>query len=177
MFNKSLLLLPLLLLAACGNGTNATPLAAQPSRPDTTGKDAAGKAAPKKVAVAPTGQRHAFDTAAAGGLRPLVRETYHYAGEGSRDPFKPYVEQVERGPELPDLRLVALLYDDRDPGGSIATFRDIGNDHRYTVSPGQRIGRITVGTVTANTVKLRIDDFGTSREQTYMMRKPEDQKP
>jgi hypothetical protein len=174
-----LLALPLLLLAACGgSGTKVTPLAAQtPPKAEDAGKDTtAAKPGVKKVAAAvPSG--HRFDTAAAGGLRPIVRETYQYASEGSRDPFKPYVEQVERGPELPDLRLVALLYDDRDPSGSIATFRDIGNDHRYTVSPGQRIGRITVATVTSNTVKLRIDDFGTAREQTYMMRKPEDSKP
>ena len=88
-----------------------------------------------------------------------------------RDPFRPYIDQSERGPELPDLRLVALLYDNRDPKGSIATFRDIGNDHRYTVSPGQRIGRISMVNVTANTVKLRMDDFGTVREQVYTMRK------
>ena len=85
--------------------------------------------------------------------------------------------QVERGPELADLRLVAILYDDRDPAGSIATFRDIGNDHRYTLVPGQRIGRISVVSVGRNTVKLREDDFGTARDQTYALRKPEDRTP
>ncbi len=110
-------------------------------------------------------------------MRPLVRETFKYEGSTVRDPFKPYIDLSERGPELPDLRLVALLYDESDPTGSIVTFRDIGNDHRYTVSPGQRIGRISVVSVTANTVKLRMDDFGTVREQTYALRKPEDQKP
>lgn len=173
MRNKAILLVPALFLIACGGGGAATPPVA--ANPDSVAKDAGTKAAAaKKSANAP---HHVFDTVAAGGARPLVRETFRYEAASVRDPFKPFVDQVERGPELPDLRLVALLFDDRNPNGSIATFRDIGNDHRYTVSPGQRIGRISVVSVTATTVKLRIDDFGTTREQTYAMRKPEDQKP
>lgn len=84
---------------------------------------------------------------------------------------------MELGPELADLRLVAILYDNRDPAGSLATFRDIGNDRRFTVAPGQRIGRITVVSVGRNNVKLREDEFGTARDQTYALRKPEDQRP
>jgi hypothetical protein len=176
MRNRAILLVPVMLLVACGGGGGTTtPPVAAAANPDSVTKDVATKAAAvKKAAAAP---HHVFDTAAAAGMRPLVRETYHYDAASVRDPFKPFVDQVERGPELPDLRLVALLYDERNPNASIATFRDIGNDHRYTVSPGQRIGRISVVSVTASTVKLRIDDFGTTREQTYAMRKPEDQKP
>lgn len=175
MRNRALLLVTVVLLIGCGGGgTTSTPLAAT-ANPDSVAKDSTTKAATAKKRA--NGPHHVFDTAAAAGTRPLVRETYHYEAASVRDPFKPYVDQAERGPELPDLRLVALLYDPRDPSGSIATFRDIGNDRRYTVSPGQRIGRISVVSVTAGTVKLRIDDFGTMREQTYSMRKPEDQKP
>ena len=174
MRNKAILLVPALFLIACGGGGGqATPPVA--ANPDSVAKDAGTKAAAAKKLA--NGPHHVFDTAAAGGARPLVRETYRYEAASVRDPFKPFIEQLERGPELPDLRLVALLFDERNPDGSIATFRDIGNDHRYTVSPGQRIGRISVVSVTATTVKLRIDDFGTTREQTYAMRKPEDQKP
>ena len=173
MRNKPLLLVPVALLIACGGGAKAA--ATTVTNPDSVAKDSTTKAvAAKKTANAP---HHAFDTAAAAGARPLVRETYHYDAASVRDPFKPFIDQVDRGPELPDLRLVALLYDARNPSGSIATFRDIADDRRYTVSPGQRIGRISVVNVTASTVKLRIDDFGTMRDQTYSMRKPEDQKP
>ena len=172
MRNRAMLLVPVIFAIACGGGTKGTPLAAVPTNTDSVSKDSTTKVvAARKLA---NGPHHVFDTAAAAGQRPLVRETYHYEATAVRDPFKPYVDQIERGPELPDLRLVALLYDDRDPKGSIATFRDIGNDHRYTVSPGQRIGRISVVSVTSSTVKLRMDDFGTVREQTYSMRKPED---
>jgi hypothetical protein len=171
MRNKPMLLLPVALLIACGGG-GATPAAAVVANADSVSKDSVTKAAAaKKLANSP---RHLFDTAAAGGARPLVRETYVYEAASVRDPFKPFVDQAERGPELPDLRLVALLYDERNPSGSIATFRNIVNDSRYTVSPGQRIGRISVVNISASTVKLRIDDFGTMRDQTYSMRKPED---
>jgi hypothetical protein len=162
------MLAAMMVLAACGGGAHATTTTTAPA---DTAKPAAK---PKVVAVAPPAP--AFDTAAAAGTRPLVRETYHYEG-GARDPFKPLIAPVDRGPELPDLRLVAIIYDDQHASGSIATFRDIGDDHRYTLNPGQRLGRLSVVSITANTVKLRQDDFGTEREQTYSLRKPEDEQP
>lgn len=173
MRNRLTLLAPsVAMLLACAGGAKGTGTAAVT---DSVAKDpaAAPKPAAKPGAVA---VHRTIDTAAMAGLRPLVRETYTYEGS-HRDPFQPIVVQVERGPELADLRLVAILYDDRDPAGSIATFRDIGNDRRYTLAPGQRIGRISVVSVGRNTVKLREDDFGTARDQTYALRKPEDRTP
>jgi hypothetical protein len=172
MANKTLLLLPVVLLAAaCGGGAAKDAATAIVANADSLAKDSASKAPKTKAAVV---VHHAFDTAAAAGDRPLERETYQYASMSVRDPFRPYVDQSERGPELPDLRLVALLFDSRNPERSIATFRDIGNDRRYTVSPGQRFGRISMVNASTNTVKLRMDDFGTAREQVYTMRKTED---
>ena len=173
MRNRLILLAPAaVMLLACGRAPSAAGAAL--SAADSAAKDStAKKPAPKPVAAV---RHRPVDTAAASGLRPLVREVYTYEGS-QRDPFQPIVVQVERGPELADLRLVAILYDDRDPAGSIATFRDIGNDRRYTVAPGQRIGRISVVSVGRNTVKLRQDDFGTAHDQTYALRKPEDNTP
>jgi hypothetical protein len=173
MGDRAMLMVPLLLLVACG-GSPAT--ADAKANPDSVAKDSSAKVAAsgKKAVVV---HHRAFDTLAAGGGRPLVREVFQYQGGGSRDPFKPIVQDVAHGPELPDLRLVAILYDSRRPGSSIATFRDIGDNHRYTVSPGQRIGRLAVISINENTVKLREDDFGTSREQVYSLRKPEDDQP
>lgn len=174
MRNRSMLLLPVLWLMACGShGAAAAPdsaAAAATAKADSVKKDSVAKAAKHVVHRAP------IDTAAAAGMRPLVRETYQYQGS-SHDPFQPMVVPVDHGPELADLRLVAILYDPTDDSGSLATFRDIGNDHRYTVAPGQRLGRIAVVSMTANTVKLREDDFGTPRDQTYALRKPEEEKP
>lgn len=165
----------ILLLIACGGG--AANRAAATAAADSAAKDSVAKKAPAKPAAAAVVVRHqAIDTAAAAGLHPLVRETYTYEGS-HRDPFLPLVAPVNLGPELTDLKLVAILYDDRDPAGSIATFRDIGNDHRYTLAPGQRIGRISVVSVGRNSVRLRQDDFGTAHDQTYALRKPEDRTP
>lgn len=174
MRNRSTLLAPaVLLLMACSGGA-ASSTAAATAKADSAAKDSVAKAAPAKKA--PVVVHRPIDTVAAAGMRPLVRETYTYEGS-ARDPFQPLVAPVELGPELADLRLVAILYDNRDPAGSLATFRDIGNDHRFTVAPGQRIGRITVVSVGRNNVKLREDEFGTARDQTYALRKPEDQRP
>jgi hypothetical protein len=172
---KSMLSTLAVLVMGCG-GTPAT--AATSVTTDSVTKDSVAKvvAAKPKPGLTPMTHRLPVDTVAASGVRPLVRETYTYEGS-SRDPFQPLVLAVERGPELADLRLVAILFDDREPAGSIATFRDIGNDKRYTLTPGQRLGRISVVSVSRNTVKLREDDFGTARDQTYALRKPEDGKP
>jgi len=171
---KSMVAALTVLVMGCG-GTPAT--AATSVTTDSITRDSVTKVAPKpKTGLTPMTRRLPVDTVAASGVRPLVRETYTYEGS-SRDPFQPLVLAVERGPELADLRLVAILYDDREPAGSIATFRDVGNDRRYTLTPGQRLGRISVVSVSRNTVKLREDDFGTARDQTYALRKPEDGKP
>jgi hypothetical protein len=168
------LLVPVVVLVlACTGGAGAKSAAAAAAT-DSVSKDTVVKKPAAKPAVVAAHQT--IDTAAMAGLRPLVRETYTYEGS-HRDPFQPIVVAVERGPELADLRLVAILYDDRDPAGSIATFRDIGNDRRYTLAPGQRLGRISVVSVGRNNVKLREDDFGTARDQTYALRKPEDRTP
>jgi hypothetical protein len=173
MRNRSTLLAPVVLLLMACSGGAASSTAAATAKADSAAKDSVAKAAPAKKAVV---VHHPIDTVAAAGMRPLVRETYTYEGS-ARDPFQPLVAPVELGPELADLRLVAILYDNRDPAGSLATFRDIGNDRRFTVAPGQRIGRITVVSVGRNNVKLREDEFGTARDQTYALRKPEDQRP
>jgi hypothetical protein len=168
------LLVPVAVLVLACAGGGAAKAAAATAAADSASKDSVAKKPAAKPAVAVV--HRTIDTAAMAGLRPLVRETYTYEGS-QRDPFQPIVVAVERGPELADLRLVAILYDDRDPAGSIATFRDIGNDRRYTLAPGQRIGRISVVSVGRNNVKLRQDDFGTARDQTYALRKPEDRTP
>ena len=72
---------------------------------------------------------------------------------------------------------MAILYDARIPIGSIATFRDIGDDNRYTLVPRPAHRPHLVVSVSPTTAKLREDDFGTSHEQTYSLRKPEDEKP
>lgn len=175
MRRKPLLLLTLFALAGCGK---SAPPAKTAEEIKADSALAIGAARRKAAADAQTArmQKLDIDTLAAAGERPLLRESYAYQG-AQGDPFRSVLAIVQRGPELPDLRLTAIFYDDRDPGNSIGVFRDAGNNRRYDVHPGQRIGRIYVASVSHKEVTLRLDDFGTVREQTYSLRKPEDEKP
>jgi hypothetical protein len=171
-------LLLLLLAAACGGGatptdevdpTLAVEDGATPPPAATSPADSAARAA----APLPT---EAFDTAAARGERPLLREVYGWRG-GGRDPFRPLVTQQAGGPELVDLALTSVLYQSSDPSRSVAIFRDTGNNQRYTVGVGDRIGRLSVVAITSGSATLRMNDFGTYRDQTYSLRRSEDGNP
>ena len=167
------LILLLGLVTACGGGAGkaaSDSVAAAITADSTT---AVAKAAATAAAPAPA-QTIALDTAALASDRPLLRETFGY-NVSSRDPFRVVISADSRGPELPDLRLVGIIYDERSPANSVATFRDIGSKLRYNVRPGDRIGRILVASVQQSDVVLRMNDFGTVREQTYSLRKTEDE--
>jgi hypothetical protein len=164
-------LLPLILLAACGGGGAANPPAA-PSVEEPATPPPPAAAAPAAV---PT-REVAFDTAAAAGERPLLREKYSYQGS-ARDPFRPVVVLGDAGPELPNLRLIGILYDTRQPEKSVVMFRENGSNRRFSWHPGERFGRIYVASVTDNSVTLRMDDFGVTRSQTYTLRKTDGETP
>ena len=161
------------LFAACGGGAKS---AATPT--DSAVAAAAADSAKALAAkhAAPPARHLAVDTAMLTGQRPMMRETYSYEGS-SRDPFKPVIVSVQRGPELPDLKLVAIIYDSRSPSNSLVTFRELGSDRRYSWRPGERFGRITVGDVSSTDVTLMQDDFGVVHRQTYTLRKTEDGNP
>lgn len=154
-----------LLLAACGGGEDdaAAALVAQAAI------DAAQNAGQEMQVEEPG---IAFDTAAARGERPLLREVYRWQG-AARDPFRPLITVSDAGgPELPDMLLSTVLYNQSDPSRSVAIFRETGNDQRHTVSPGDRIGRLYVASIAPNQVILTMNDFGTVRRQTYQLRRP-----
>jgi hypothetical protein len=165
---RSFGVLPLAVVVACGGGTPpATPAT-------TTSTDSARTAAAPDTSS--HGRRAPFDTLAAAGQRPLMRETYHYQGS-VRDPFRAEVTIAQAGPELPDLKLIGIIYNADQPEKSIATFRETGSDRRYVWHPGDRFARITVVSMTRTDVTLSEDDFGVLRRQRYSLRKPEDANP
>lgn len=174
MRNSSRLLLLGLFVAACGGGdaTEATDTPPVSIEEPTTPAPAATTTAAQTVTVAP----EPFDTAAARGERPLLREVYGWRG-GGRDPFRPLVVEQTGGPEMVDLVLTSVLYQRNDPSRSVAIFRDSGNNKRYTVGVGDRIGRLAVVSIQEGTATLRMNDFGTSRDQTYSLRRSEDGNP
>ncbi len=164
-------------LAACGGGGNASPPpAAAPAAAGAEEEAGAAKTAaakPGAPAQAPAVKVDPSLVPEPG--TPLVRETYSYAG-GSRDPFASVLDAPGVGPELADLDLVMVVYQERG-NGSVAVLRDRISLKRYTVREGERLGRARVSTIGAKDVTFTIDDYGTERQVTLTLRKQEGAKP
>jgi hypothetical protein len=176
MRREVMLLSTIALFVACGGRPDTATTTADAELTDP-GQAAATADTAQAASNASPGARHAaIDTAAAAGERPMLRETYSYQGT-SRDPFKSVLVVAQRGPDLPDLKLVAIIYDSRSPANSLVTFRELGSDRRYSWRPGERFGRITVGDVNSTDVTLLQDDYGVVHRQTYTLRKTEDGNP
>lgn len=168
---RETLLILAFLATACGG--SAEPAADEPVAAPAASNSAPAAGAQSLTETAANSMPTGFDTAAARGERPLLREVYGWNGTG-RDPFRPLRATATGGPELPDLTLLSVIYQSSDPSRSVAVFKDVGNDKRYSVSPGDRIGRIRVASIGTGTATLSINDFGTTRTQTYALRQPMD---
>ena len=101
------------------------------------------------------------------------RESFSYAG-GSRDPFVSLLSNTKVGPELPDLLLVAIYYDTRNPSASVVVMREKIGGKKYNLRPGDRLGRMRVTTIRPKDVTFAIDDFGAERQETVSLRKVEE---
>ncbi len=101
------------------------------------------------------------------------RESFSYAG-GSRDPFVSLLSNTKIGPELPDLTLVAIYYDTRNPGSSVIVMREKIGGKKHSLRPGDRLGRIRLSTVRPKDVTFAVDDFGSERQETVSLRKQEE---
>ena len=101
------------------------------------------------------------------------RESFSYAG-GSRDPFVSLLSNTKVGPELPDLLLVAIYYDTRNPSASVVVMREKIAGKKYNLRPGDRLGRMRVTTIRPKDVTFAIDDFGAERQETVSLRKVEE---
>ncbi len=164
----------LVLLAGCGGGGDAAAPAVDPAA-------AVEEAAAAKPAAAPAGAAAQRQIKVDESLIPepgaaIVRETYGFTG-GTRDPFLSVLESGNAGPELADLDLVGIIYQDRNPSGSVAVLRDRLNGKRYNVREGERLGRMHVSDIRQKDVTFTIDDYGTERQQTLTIRKQEGNAP
>lgn len=161
-----LVLLGLLVGAGCGGGQAAS----NPTKPgvedDAPAASAQTKTAQPKVV--------AIDSS----LIPepgqeIPRENFTYRG-GTRDPFKSLLEGRNVGPELGDLDLVSVAHFPRDSKSSSAVLWDRINKKQYTAHEGERVGRARVVSISQRSVEFTIDDFGTQRSVTLVIRKRED---
>lgn len=99
----------------------------------------------------------------------ILREVFDYAQDGRRDPFVSLLTTAELRPTLSDLRLTSIIY---VPSGnnSLATMRDVATNTRYTVKVGSTLGRMRVSAIRPLTVLLTIDEFGTTRQDSLILR-------
>lgn len=158
-------------LAACGGGSSPAAGNATASAVAGLEDDAAPAATPAGKAAPAPRQRLKIDPALIPEPgAPLVRETYSYVG-GSRDPFLSVLEGSNVGPELADLDLVVIIYQERTPSASVAVLRDRITGKRYTLREGDRAGRARMSDIGPKDVTFTFDDYGTQRQVTLSLRK------
>jgi hypothetical protein len=141
------------LLAAAG--CIAVPLAGQATRPDSV-RDSMSRA----------------DTAPLS----LVREAFSYQGAG-RDPFMSLLKTGDVRPLVTDLKLVAVIYDDRYAARSVVVLRDVTTARRYRAKVGDVIGRLRVTQIRPREVVFTIQEFGFERQQTLSLARPQEETP
>lgn len=171
--HRSALLL-LAALAGCGGGSDgAAPTPAVD--PAAAVEDAPGAPPSGTTAAAQKPVRKIDESMIPPPGATMVRETYSYAG-GPRDPFASALEGTTTGPEFPDLELTTIVLM-RAPTPSIAVLRDRLTGKSYTVREGERLGRMRIASIRQKEVTFSIDDYGTERQETLSIRKPEGNSP
>jgi hypothetical protein len=142
--------------------TPAAPAPAKNMKVASTTKGAVAHVADKAAPAAP-----APDTA--GPPPTIYRESFVYGADGRRDPFNSLLATNELRPAMSDLRLTGVLYD-HTGRHSVATLRDVGTNAQYRVTTGSTLGRMRVSNIRYTTVVFTIDEFGTTRQDSLVLR-------
>jgi len=149
-------LMTALLVAACGGAEEAPPPgqpAVEPPPPTST------------PAAADTGGQEV----AASALE-ISREVFAYRGSG-RDPFVSLLRSGDVRPLPRDLRVVGITFDPRYPQRSVAVMHDISDMRRFTVRPGDVVGRVRIVEVRATEVIAVVQEFGVDRQIVLPLRR------
>jgi hypothetical protein len=100
----------------------------------------------------------------------IYREAFVYSRDGRRDPFLSLLMTNDLRPALSDLRLTGVLFDHSGRGNSLATLRDITTNAQYRVGVGSVLGRMRVSAIRTETVVFTIEEFGTTRRDSLVLR-------
>jgi hypothetical protein len=103
-------------------------------------------------------------------VKPLVimREVFTYDDAGRRDPFLSLLTTNDLRPTITDLRLVMTVVD--EPGRSVALLMDNNERKQKTVTVGMKLGRMRVVSIKSNVVVFAIEEFGTNRRDSLLLR-------
>lgn len=151
-----------LVAAACGGGEEAPP---------------AGQ--PAVEPPPPTAAAEAQDTTARDSTTQalaLSREVFSYRGSG-RDPFVSLLRSGDMRPLPQDLRVVGITFDARYPQRSVAVLNDLTEGKRYTVRPGDVIGRIRIVEIRTTEVIAVVQEFGVDRQLVLPLRRRQEASP
>jgi hypothetical protein len=99
----------------------------------------------------------------------IFREQFAYTADGRRDPFVSLLTTNELRPTLSDLKLSTIIYDPSSRR-SIAILRDQTNNAQYRVTTGSALGRLRVTAIHVLSVVFNIEEFGTSRIDSLVLR-------
>lgn len=146
-----------------GPAQKASPKAPASQSAKATSAATKGKAAPSAPA----------DSVKKDTLQPpptIYREMFTYEPDGRRDPFLSLLTTNDLRPTMSDLRLTGVLFDHSGRGNSLATLRDITNNTQYRVGVGSVLGRMRVSEIRTGTVVFTIDELGTTRRDSLVLR-------
>lgn len=149
-----------LVVAACG-GEEAPPPGTPAAEPPPPPAEAAAEAVTDSAAA---GQDSAATTL------ELSREVFAYRGSG-RDPFISLLKSGDVRPLPQDLRVVGITFDPRYPQRSVAVLHDVSDLKRFTVRPGDVLGRVRIVEVRATEVIAVVQEFGVDRQVVLPLRR------
>jgi hypothetical protein len=98
----------------------------------------------------------------------LMREVFDYNRDGRRDPFISLLSTTELRPTLGDLKLLMTVVD--EPGRSVALVQDGYERKQKTLRVGSRVGRMRVSSIRSDAVVFTIEEFGTNRRDSLLLR-------
>ncbi|HVT38370.1 MAG TPA: hypothetical protein VHE78_04975 [Gemmatimonadaceae bacterium] len=144
-----------------------------PSTPQEAAAMRAAKeqqAAQQRAAAADSASRRgSAHQSGAKGAMIVYREEFSYAENGRRDPFISLMASGELKPLLADLALIGVLYDEAQPGRSLAVLVDGSSSETYRVKAGNTLGRMRVVKVGQKDITFSLDEFGFSRQETLLL--------
>jgi hypothetical protein len=151
-----------LIAAACGGGEEAPPA------------DQAAVEPPPATTAAEAEETSVQDSASQ--ALAVSREVFAYRGSG-RDPFRSLLKSGDVRPLPQDLRVVGITFDGRYPQRSVAVLNDVADVKRYTVRPGDVIGRIRIVEIRATEVIAVVQEFGVDRQVVLPLRRRQEATP
>jgi hypothetical protein len=96
------------------------------------------------------------------------RQVFRYPRAGRPDPFRSLLQSTDLGVRLEDLSLRGVMHN-AEGGRSVAVLWDEGAKRRIVGRVGDRIGGITIISITPRRVDLQIEELGVVRRESLQL--------